>query len=168
LVAEPELRDPNFDHTVVYVLDHDGTGAMGLVINRVLAEGPLDRLLESVLEDAPPIDPDQTIRIYYGGPVQPEQPIVLHSREYHLPSTVDVEDGIAFTPSIDVLRDLARGQGPRQSLLAIGYAGWSPGQLEREISQGAWLVVDSDATLVFDAGVASKWERAFARRGVDL
>jgi putative transcriptional regulator len=166
LVATPSLNDPNFARTVVYLVHHDSDGAMGLVINRVLATGPL-----SVLLDGFDIDPDAgasaEIRVFAGGPVEQAEPFILHSTDYSASGTMPVDDQVALTRSLDVLRDIAKGQGPRHSILALGYAGWGPGQLENELAQGSWDVVTADETLVFDDEVETKWQRARSR-GIDL
>jgi len=167
LVATPELQDPNFYHTVVLVVRHDETGAMGLVINRMIAKGPLGKLLEGLgVEDAP--NGASEVRVYSGGPVQPSLGFVLHSRDYQSDQTVEVDDHVAMTPSLDVLKNIAAGEGPRESLVAFGYAGWTAGQLESEIAAGSWAIVPADEELLFDDDAASKWQRAIARRGVDL
>jgi putative transcriptional regulator len=167
LVATPELQDPNFYHTVVLMVRHGETGAMGLVINRVIAKGPLGELLEGLgIEESP--NGASEVRVYSGGPVQPGLGFVLHSRDYRSDETVEVDDHVAMTPSLDVLKDIAAGEGPRESLLAFGYAGWGAGQLESEIAAGSWAVMPADEGLLFDGDDASKWQRAIARRGVDL
>jgi len=167
LVATPELQDPNFYHTVVLMVRHDDTGAMGLVINRVIARGPFEKLLEGMgIGDAR--NGPSEIRVYSGGPVRPELGFVLHGRDYESEETVEVDDHVAMTPSLDVLKAIAAGDGPRQSLVAFGYAGWGAGQLESEIAAGSWAIVPADRRLLFDDDVASKWQRALARRGVDL
>ena len=167
LVATPELQDPNFYHTVVLMVRHDDTGAMGLVINRVIARGPFEKLLEGMgIEDAQ--NGPSEIRVYSGGPVQPGLGFVLHSRDYETGETVEVDDHVAMTPSLDVLKAIAAGNGPRESLVAFGYAGWGAGQLESEIAAGSWAIVPADVRLLFDEDVASKWQRALARRGVEL
>lgn len=169
LVATPELQDPSFRHTVVYMVEHDAGGAMGLVINRVMATGPLDVLLHD-LDLAPEVelDADVEVQLHYGGPVERGRGFVLHTSDYQDAATIVVDDAIAMTGSIDVLRDIAAGQGPRRSLLALGYAGWAPNQLESEIARGAWVIVDADEELLFDPSVETKWQRALDRRGVDL
>ena len=167
LVATPELNDPNFDHTVVYMIEHDATGAMGLVVNRVLGSGPLVKLLQGFGMETEG-DPQNDIRIYYGGPVERGQIFVLHSPEYRREGTVDLAGGIAMTNSLDVLRDVAEGRGPKQYLLALGYAGWAPNQLESEIASGSWIVIPADPGLLFDEDPHTVWQRAIARRGVDL
>ncbi len=169
LVATPELQDPNFRHTVVYMVQHDAGGAMGVVINRVMATGPLDELLQD-LDLAPEVelDGDVEVQLHYGGPVERGRGFVLHTSDYHEAATIVVDEAIALTGSIDVLRDIAVGQGPRRSLLALGYAGWGPNQLESEVASGAWFIVDADEELLFDQSVDTKWQRAIDRRGVDL
>jgi putative transcriptional regulator len=167
VVATPELEDPNFSRTVVFMTQHDETGAMGLVINRVVARGPLTRLLEAMGVDAGPRGGSE-VRVYAGGPVGRDIGFVLHSRDYESAETVEVDDHVAMTPSLDVLKAIAAGDGPRESLVAFGYAGWGAGQLESEIAAGAWAIVPGDERLLFDDDDASKWQRAFARRGVEL
>jgi putative transcriptional regulator len=167
LVAAPELADPNFEGTVVYLVQHDRAGAMGLVINRVLGKGPLDRVLEG-LGLAPERPSEVELRVHYGGPVEPARASVLHSPDWRGPDTVAVSDLAALTPSPGILEDIAAGRGPKQSLFALGYAGWAPAQLEAELAAGAWFVVEPDAALLFDEQSETKWQRAFDRRGVEL
>lgn len=167
LVATPSLDDPNFDRTVVYLVEHNADGAMGLVINRVVATGPLDRLLAELgLEGSGGAEGE--IRVHYGGPVEQERAFVLHSRDYESEATVPLPGGVALTASLDVLRDIAKGKGPSRRLLAVGYAGWGPNQLETEIAAGAWITIPADTSLLFDDEVETKWQRALERRGVDL
>jgi putative transcriptional regulator len=167
LVAAPELEDPNFRETVVYLVQHDRAGAMGLVINRVLGKGPLDRMLES-LDLAPKTRSDLELRVHYGGPVQPTSAFVLHSPDYRGEGTLVVSDLAALTASPAILEDIAAGRGPKRSLFALGYAGWGPNQLESELADGAWHVIAPDDALLFDEDAATKWQRAYARRGVEL
>jgi putative transcriptional regulator len=167
LVAAPELDDPNFQETVVYLVQHDRAGAMGLVINRVLGAGPLDRVLEG-LGLAPERPSEVELRVHYGGPVEPARALVLHSPDWRGPDTLVVSDLAALTPSPGILEDIAAGHGPKQSLFALGYAGWAPRQLENELAAGAWFVVEPDAALLFDEQAETKWQRAFDRRGVEL
>jgi putative transcriptional regulator len=167
LVATPELEDPNFYHTIVYMVKHDGGGAMGLVLNRVLGKGPVAELLEGLGDDGK-VDPAAEIEVHFGGPVESGRGFVLHSPDYDGEDTVVLSDLVALTSSLDVLRAIAAGKGPKRSLLALGYAGWAPGQLEAEIAAGAWEVVEPDEGLLFDDKVDSKWQRALDRRGVDL
>ena len=167
LVAAPELDDPNFSHTIVYMVQHNDDGAVGVVINRVLAHGPLGKLLEGLgIEEGS--DSEAEIRVHYGGPVEFGRGVVLHSPDYRKDDPLVVDDLAAFSFSVDALRDIARGQGPRHSLLALGYAGWAPQQLENEIARGSWFTIEPDEALLFDDAVDTKWQRALARRGIDL
>lgn len=167
LVATPELEDPNFDHTVVFMIQHDSNGAMGLVVNRVVAAGPLAELLKGLGIETE-TDPGLDIRVFAGGPVGREHGFVLHSADYHAQTTVEVTDKFAMTSSLDVLQDIAAGKGPQRSLFALGYAGWAPNQLESEIAAGAWVSVEADDALLFDEQVDTKWQRALDRRGIEL
>lgn len=169
LVATPDLDDPNFHRTVVYMIHHDATGAMGLVINREIGRGPLGKLLDAFgLEGEGEGEGEAEIRVYAGGPVERERGFMLHSPDYQGEDTVVLSDQVAMTSSLRVLEDLAAGKGPMRSLFALGYAGWAPRQLEAEIAAGAWIVVDADEALLFDDDVETKWQRAMDRRGVDL
>jgi putative transcriptional regulator len=167
LVATPELDDPNFRETVVYIVHHDQGGAMGLVLNRVLGTGPLDKMLES-LGAAPNGATDRKLRVYSGGPVEPGRAFVLHSPDYHDANTVVLSDLAALTIPPHILEDIAAGKGPKRSLFALGYAGWGPDQLEGELAAGAWSVVEPDEDLLFDEKSETKWQRAWDRRGVEL
>jgi putative transcriptional regulator len=162
LVAREELRDPRFVRTVIYMLRHDRDGAMGLVVNRPLADVPAAELLTrfGLREDRVP----GTIRLHYGGPVEPQRGFVLHTADRMVAESRLVADGIAFTGSPEMLGSIARGTGPRRSLVALGYAGWAPGQLEGEIQRGAWATIPSDAMLLFSDDHERTWERALARR----
>jgi putative transcriptional regulator len=167
LVATPELDDPNFSHAIVYMVQHDANGAMGVVINRVLGAEPLGKLLEGLgVEEGRGSDAE--IRVHYGGPVEPGRGVVLHSPDYREDDPLVVDDLAAFSFSLEALRDIALGHGPRHSLFALGYAGWAPNQLEDEIARGSWFTVAPDEALLFDDAVDTKWQRALARGGVDL
>ena len=166
LVATSELNDPRFVRTVIYMVHHDAGGAMGLVVNRPLGNAPLAALLEGLGMEGN--GAQGGIRLHYGGPVEPRRGFVLHTTDYASESTRVVKDGIALTVGTEILRALGTGTGPRLSLVALGYAGWAPGQLEGEIAAGSWVVVQSDEALVFDQDYEKKWERAMARRTIQL
>jgi len=167
LVATPELDDPNFSHTIVYLVQHDGRGAVGVVVNRVLGAGPLGKLLEGLgVEEGS--DSALEIRVHYGGPVEPGRGVMLHSPDYREDDPLVVDDLAAFSFSLEALRDIALGHGPRHSLLALGYAGWGPEQLENEIAAGSWFTIEPDEALLFDDAVETKWQRALARGGIEL
>ena len=165
LIAMPNMRDPRFARTVIYVCAHNADGAMGLVVNRLVGSVTFPDLLTQL-----GIDADTTteeIRVHFGGPVESGRGFVLHSGEYHHASTLQVAERMALTATLDILQDMAKGRGPRRSLLALGYAGWGAGQLDAEIRSNGWLNVAADDRLVFDENLDSKWERAIAKLGVD-
>jgi putative transcriptional regulator len=166
LVASPDMGDPRFVETVIYMVRHDATGAMGLVLNRLIGTGPVSALLQEFgVEDAAG---ETEIRMHYGGPVEGARGFVLHSTDYMGDGTLVVNDEVALTANLEVLRAIAGGTGPERSFFALGYAGWAAGQLESELAANAWYTVPADEKLVFDETVDDKWDRAMAKRGVDL
>jgi putative transcriptional regulator len=166
LVATENLRDPRFQRTVVYLLSHDGDGAMGLVVNRPVGDVPLAQILDRLGRNTTGVA--GTIRVHYGGPVKPGLAFVLHTADWTGSDSHVVRDRIALTRDPAILDAIAHGTGPKRSLLALGYAGWAPGQLEAEIARGDWATVTGDEALLFDEEAASKWERAMARRPMRL
>jgi putative transcriptional regulator len=166
LIAAPSLRDPRFDHTVVLMVRHSPGGALGIVINRPLGERPLASLLEAIGEKNSTAA--GSLRIYYGGPVQPEIGFVVHSADYHGPETVEIDGHVAMTSSREVLRDIAGGHGPQKLLVAFGYAGWAAGQLEGELAQRAWFTATADSKLIFDQDRDKVWDDAMTHRTQDL
>lgn len=166
LVATSELKDPRFVRTVIYMVHHDTGGAMGLVVNRPLGDTPLAALLEGLGIEGN--GAKGGIRLHYGGPVEPRRGFVLHTTDYVSESTRVVKDGVALTVGSEILQAIGTGTGPRLSLVALGYAGWAPGQLESEIAAGAWVAVPADEALVFDENYEKKWDRAMARRTFQL
>ncbi len=166
LIAMPAMSDPRFERSVIYLCVHNEDGAMGLVLNKLMDSLTFDELLDQLDITAGPVD--DAIQIHFGGPVETGRGFVLHSGDYTKEGTVVMENGVGLTATIDILRDIAGGTGPQDHLLALGYAGWGPGQLDAEIQQNAWLNVQADDTLVFDTDVATKWERALAKIGIDL
>jgi putative transcriptional regulator len=167
LVATPEMQDPRFARTVIYMVRHDATGAQGLVLNRPLRrEIPLAVLLDQVGMESKGVQ--GMVRLHVGGPVEVQRVSVLHTAEYVGQGTLSIKDGIALTSEPDILRAIAQGKGPRRALFALGYAGWAPGQLEAEMKTGAWVRASADEALIFDEDYATKWDRAMARRKIDL
>ncbi len=166
LVATDELHDPRFVRTVVYMIQHDARGAMGLVVNRPMGGIPLADLLDRLGLEGKGVNGE--IRVHYGGPVEPSRGFVLHTNDYVTQSTEVVKDGIAVTFQPEILRAIGAGAGPRRTLLALGYAGWAPGQLEAELEAGAWVLVPADEALLFDDNYEKKWARAMARRVIQL
>lgn len=166
LVARDQIRDPRFHHVVIYMVRHDVAGAMGLVVNRPSADTPLAPLLKKLGRDAEGVS--GTIRVHYGGPVEPAKGLVLHTSDWTIGDSLTVRDGVALTTDPAILDAIARGTGPRRALFALGYTGWGPGQLEGEIRRGDWISVAADEALIFDDDAPSKWERAMARRTITL
>jgi putative transcriptional regulator len=166
LIAMPQMQDARFSRSVVYLCAHTAEGAMGLVINRLFESLSFPDLLEQLnIEPTPLCNP---IRIHFGGPVEAGRGFVLHSTDYVQDTTLMVDDRVALTATIDVLRAIAEGRGPKQSLLALGYAGWAAGQLDGEIRENAWLNAPADDDILFGLEIERKWERALAKIGVDL
>jgi putative transcriptional regulator len=166
LVATPEMPDPRFAETVLYMIKHDEHGAVGLVVNRPVAKGPIADVLKSLGVETEGAGGE--ITLHYGGPVEPGKGFILHSDDYVLDSTTKIKDGIAVTTDPELLRALSLGKGPRRTLLALGYAGWAPGQLEAEIKANGWFSIPADAELIFGADAEKKWERAMERRRIKL
>jgi putative transcriptional regulator len=165
LIAMPAMSDPRFERSVIYMCAHTSDGAMGLVLNRLLGSITFPDLLEQLGIKGMKIEDE--IRVHFGGPVESGRGFVLHSSEFALDGTLVVGGDIALTASVDILKAIAAGGGPRQRLLALGYAGWGPGQLEEEIQANGWLHVPADSNIVFDSELDSKWTRALAKLGVN-
>jgi putative transcriptional regulator len=166
LIAMPTMPDPRFARTVIYMCAHSDEGALGLVVNKLFDDLNFEDLLDQV-----GIEPEscrRTIPVHSGGPVEAGRGFVLHSKEFTDESTMVVDDEVALTASVDILRAIAEGNGPRKCLLALGYSGWGPGQLESEIHENGWLNVPADEALIFDTDLENKWQRAIAKIGVDF
>jgi putative transcriptional regulator len=166
LIAMPGLADPNFYHTVTYICAHNDEGAMGIVINR-----PLEMALGDILAqmDMTPRDRkvDQ-IPVYHGGPVHTDRGFVLHEPLSRWESSINVNDAVGVTTSRDILQAISDGGGPKESLVALGYAGWSAGQLEQEIMDNAWLCGPAESEVIFNTPCDKRWQTAAALLGVDL
>ena len=173
LIAMPSLREGPFARSVVYLCAHREDGAMGIVINRRADEIEFSNLLvqldivgRSEAIRRPPTA--EAVRVLRGGPVDTGRGFVLHSNDYRVEeSTVAIGDGVCLTATLDILRAIAKGDGPSQAVLALGYAGWASGQLEDEILANGWLVAPADFKLIFDPDVEAKYERALALLGVN-
>jgi putative transcriptional regulator len=167
LVAMPQMGDPRFARSVIYLCAHsDEAGAMGLVVNKLLGPVTLAELFAQLEIEATAVD--RAHPVHFGGPVEPGRGFVLHTGDYHEEATLPVTDNIAITATLDIMRAIGRGKGPRHSLFALGYAGWAPGQLDAEIQANGWLSVPADESIVFGADNDGKWQRALAKLGVDL
>ena len=166
LVAMPGMQDPRFAKAVIYMCAHNSDGAMGLVINRLIDSLSFPDLLAQLGIESVGIG-DQ-IKIHFGGPVESSRGFVLHSPDYRRDATLVVDDSVALTATVDILKAIAAGGGPRYSLLALGYAGWGPGQLDDEIKANGWLHVPADDNLVFGGeNMDAKWDQAMAKLGID-
>jgi putative transcriptional regulator len=166
LVAMPNMADPRFSRSVVYLCAHSADGAMGLVVNRLIDSLSFDSLLEQLGVELETLDSEMPV--HFGGPVESSRGFVLHSTDYLQDSTLVIDDDIALTATVDVLKAIARGEGPAQRVLALGYAGWAPGQLDAEIQANGWLLVPADHQLVFGLDNPGKWQQAMAKLGIDL
>ncbi|KHK65142.1 MULTISPECIES: YqgE/AlgH family protein [Pseudomonas] len=166
LIAMPHMADPNFAHTLTYIVEHTANGAMGLVVNRP-QELNLADILEQLRPDVEPPLLCQHVPIFIGGPVQTDRGFVLHPSGPKYQATVDL-DGLSLSTSQDVLFAIADGVGPAKSLIALGYAGWEPGQLEAELADNAWLTCPFDADILFDTSSELRLEAAASRLGVNL
>lgn len=166
LIAMPTLEDPNFHRSVTLICQHDAEGAMGIMINRV-ADYTLGELLAQM--DLTPRSSELAERpLVAGGPVQPDRGFVLHDDPREWGSTLRFGHGLAVTTSRDILTSMAQGDGPGNALVALGYAGWTAGQLEAELSENSWLTVPADHDIIFHAPLDQRWQAAARRAGVDL
>ena len=166
LIAMPAMNDPRFTKSVIYICVHNEEGAMGLIVNKKIESlafpellKQLDICVHGIIEDRP---------IYHGGPLDPSRGFILHSLDYQQSSTIKIADGLGLTSTIEVLSDIAEKRGPADSLLALGYAGWGPNQLDDEIQRNAWLQSSADRELIFNLQDDQKWEFAISSIGIDL
>lgn len=168
LIAMPDMGDPRFEQSVVLMCAHSGDGAMGLIINKPLPEIGFSDLLKQ-LEIGSSTPPRSEIRVHFGGPVEHGRGFVLHSDDYDSQSgpTLAVGGGFGMTATLDILERIAGGTGPTRAFLALGYAGWGPGQLENEIGRNGWLTADASPDLVFSTDNGTKWSRALKSLGID-
>ncbi len=166
LIAMPQMTDPRFARSVLFLCAHSTEGAMGLVVNKLVDSITFPDLLSQLNIDAR--GATENINVHFGGPVESGRGFVLHSDDYVQESTLVIDAGVSLTATTDVLKAIARGGGPKRSLLALGYAGWSPGQLDAEIQSNGWLHVDPDDELIFGDDLGGKWERAIAKLGIDM
>lgn len=166
LIAMPGMPDPRFDRSVIYLCAHSAEGAMGLIVNKPVPDLTFADLLDQLrihrTEDARPLP------VHFGGPVEGGRGFVLHSGDYTgNSSTLAVAEGFGMTATLDILEDIARGFGPARAVLALGYSGWGPGQLESEMVRNGWLTCDPTADLVFGPDHARTWEASLRSVGVD-
>jgi putative transcriptional regulator len=173
LIAMPAMSDKRFARSVIYMCAHSAEGAMGLIINQRAANITFTELLKqlgivdtSAEETVPP--EMLSMAVHVGGPVETGRGFVLHTSDYYVSSsTLRIDKEVCLTATIDILKAMANGRGPDQAILALGYAGWAPGQLESEIQANGWLICPSDADIVFDRHLELKYDRALSKIGID-
>jgi putative transcriptional regulator len=172
LIAMPGMKDDRFARTVIYICAHSAEGAMGLIINQVQQMGFPDLLVQLGI-----LKKEETIRlspgtrdlvVRHGGPVDRSRGFVLHSDDYTVESSMPVSEEVCLTATVDILRAISSGRGPRQALMALGYSGWGAGQLEQEIADNGWLTCPADSELLFDGDIERKYDRILASIGIDL
>ena len=169
LLATPQMKDPRFKEAVILICGHDKNGAMGLVINNIMVDigfahvlKELDIKLEGVDDATLPAIP-----IMDGGPVEKGKGFLLHSKEFKKPETIAISDSYAMTGTVEALQDIADGKGPKDLIFILGYAGWEEGQLEEELKQNSWLVIDTSNDFIFNVPAREKWETAIKSLGFD-
>ena len=166
IMAMPDMRDPRFEKSVIYICQHNETGAMGLIINRFLPDFDHEQLLQfQGLERAQDVAP---IMLHLGGPVEINRGFVLHSQDYNGNDTIELDHNLHMTTTYDILSEVFAGRGPAEYLIMLGYAGWGPGQLEEEMRYNVWLSAPADPLLIFDADLDTKWHKALKSIGVDI
>jgi putative transcriptional regulator len=166
LIAMPAMADPHFSKTLTFICEHNDQGALGVVVNR-----PINMTLHALLEQIeikPTATDTRAVPVHYGGPVQIDRGFVLHAPAGTWQSTLAVGESIGLTTSKDILQAVARGEGPEQILVTLGYAGWAPGQLENEIAQNAWLTVAADTRILFDTPAEQRYDAGLKLLGIDL
>jgi putative transcriptional regulator len=173
LIAMPTMRDERFTRSVIYVCAHSSEGAMGIIVNQPVANINFSDLLVQleVIKDKDLIElPSRagTVKVLKGGPVETQRGFVLHSSDFFIEdSTLPIDDGICLTATLDILKAIARGAGPQSAILALGYAGWAPGQLENEIQENGWLHCPADSELIFGTDTEAKYSKALRKIGID-
>ena len=166
LLAMPQMKDDRFMRSVVYVCAHTSDGAMGLVINKIVESVNFPELLDQL--NIGPGTANNKVRVHFGGPVETGRGFVLHSADYVQDATLVINENFALTATVDILKSIASGEGPKKSILALGYAGWEPGQLDQEIQANGWLSLPADNDLVFETKPNGKWEKAMGKIGIDF
>jgi putative transcriptional regulator len=173
LIAMPVMGDPRFERSVIYLCAHSAEGAMGIIVNRPAGSIDFPGLLVQldIIKEADQIklpENAETMKVLKGGPVDTGRGFVLHSSDFFIKdATLRIDDGICLTATVDILKAIARGAGPKHAILALGYAGWAAGQLETEIQDNGWLHCDADPDLIFGGDVEEKYQRALRKIGID-
>ena len=165
LISMPSLEDERFYKTVIYICAHSSEGTMGIIINKKIDYDLYPDLLEQLGIDKPLSGKKLYIR--YGGPVETGRGFVLHSDEVIQKETLSIGKGVALTSNVEFFEDLSKGKGPENSIFALGYAGWGPGQIEKEILANSWMTLSTDSQFLFDEEVSNKWNKAYNLLGID-
>ncbi|WP_206378208.1 YqgE/AlgH family protein [Sneathiella limimaris] len=165
LIAMPTMSDPRFEKSIILLCAHGEDGAMGIVLNKNLDTLSFEDLLDQLNISYEEYLGD--LKVHFGGPVEAERGFLLHTTDHVHETSIMIDKDIALTATMDMLKSVAEGTGPQDCLLALGYSGWGPGQLEREIQENGWLVVDADTDLVFGKAVSCKWQNAIRKLGFD-
>ncbi|MBV8791033.1 MAG: YqgE/AlgH family protein [Pseudolabrys sp.] len=174
LIAMPTMGDERFERSLIYVCAHSTEGAMGIIVNQAAMNINFPELLVQleVIPAAERIElptKAETVTVLKGGPVETGRGFVLHSADFFIEnSTLPIDEGVCLTATLDILKAIARGDGPVSAVLALGYAGWAPGQLENEIQQNGWLHCSADSELIFGTDIAAKYNKALQKIGIDL
>ncbi|MFN3826195.1 MAG: YqgE/AlgH family protein [Micavibrio sp.] len=165
LIAMPQMGDTRFHKAVIFMCAHDANGAMGLVINHILPGLDLGELLDQlhIEEKNPQVD----IPVMSGGPVETARGFILHEGSFSATESLEIKSNIYVTGTIDALKAVAKGQGPKNMLFILGYAGWGAGQLDQEMQQNSWLVIDADTDVIFESAPEDRWDRAIKKLGID-
>src|SRR5947207_9660096 len=174
LIAMPSMGDERFSRSVIYMCAHSSEGAMGIIVNQPAANISFPDLLAQLevvgasdLIELPPRAGG--VKVLKGGPVETSRGFVLHSADFFIEnSTLPIDEGVCLTATLDILKAIARGDGPRSAVLALGYAGWAPGQLEYEINENGWLHCAADLDLIFGQDIEAKYEKALKKIGIDV
>jgi putative transcriptional regulator len=167
LIALPGMSDPRFEKSVIFMCAHSVEGAMGIMINKPVTGLSFQDLLRKLELEVTPVTPD--FPVLYGGPVETGRGFVLHSGDYEsADATLPVSEDISLTATLDILRAMGEGRGPQKAIFALGYAGWSPGQIEDEIRSNGWVHCDSDPMLLFNTSIEAKWATALGKLGIDV
>ncbi len=165
LIATPQIQYSCFEKSVIYVCSHSNDGAMGLIINRGIKDVNFPEFLKQF--DITSTIPDIKMPMHFGGPVEPARGFILHTKDYKQSATVEMQGDISLTSSVEILRDIAEGKGPKRSLLILGYAGWGPGQLEEEIARNSWITAPTSSDVIFGLDNSIKWQKAGRILGID-
>lgn len=169
LLAMPSMGDPRFERAVIFLCAHDRGGAMGLVLNQEMPDIRFEHLLHELgLESDIKVDLSRVrVPVMRGGPVEGSRGFLLHSSDFSQKDTIRIDESLSITGTVDALKDIAAGDGPEKLLFILGYAGWSPGQLEEELKQNAWLVTEPDPAIIFNKDIQKKWGQAARKLGID-